>query len=70
MQTKKLIAALKLPTILNIPPKLFPLIFDFNKYSLFLIEGGRGSAKTHSVGRFILYDKMIKDALKAMRLII
>lgn len=75
MQTKKLIAALKLPTILNIPPKLFPLIFDFNKYSLFLIEGGRGSAKTHSVGRFILYlgeqrkikvccGRVIKDSVK------
>lgn len=72
---KKLTAALTLPAILNIPPKLYPLICDFNRYSLFLIEGGRGSGKTHSVGRFILYlgeqrkikvccGRVIKDSVK------
>lgn len=43
------------PEILNIPPKLFPVITDFNKYSRFLLEGGRGSAKTQSVARILLY---------------
>lgn len=46
---------LKLPKILDIPPKLYPLITDFNKYSRFLVEGGRGSAKTQTVERFLLH---------------
>lgn len=46
---------LKLPKILDIPPKLYPFICDFNLYSYFLLEGGRGSAKTQSVARFLLY---------------
>lgn len=45
----------KLPEILNIPSKLFPFIFYFNKYSYFLLEGGRASGKTQSVARFLLY---------------
>lgn len=44
-----------LPEILNIPPKLMPIITDFNKYKFFVIEGGRGSAKTQSVGRILLF---------------
>ena len=44
-----------LPEILNIPPKLLPAVMDFNKYALFLLEGGRGSGKSHSVARFLLY---------------
>lgn len=66
---------IRLPQILNIPPKLYPLIFDFNKYPLFYIEGGRGSAKTQSVGRVILWiceqrkvrvccGRVIKDSVK------
>lgn len=43
------------PEILNIPPKLFPVLTDFNKYSRFLLEGGRGSAKTQSVARILLF---------------
>ncbi|MBQ7287569.1 MAG: PBSX family phage terminase large subunit [Candidatus Gastranaerophilales bacterium] len=43
------------PEILNIPPKLYPFIFEFNNYSYFLLEGGRASGKTQSVARFILY---------------
>lgn len=46
---------IELPAILNIPPKLLPLITEFDKYRYFLIEGGRGSAKSQSVGRFISY---------------
>ena len=44
-----------LPEILNIPPKLYPFIFNFNNYSYFLFEGGRASGKTQSVARFLLY---------------
>ena len=46
---------LTLPEILKIPPKLYPFIFKFNKYSYFLLEGGRASGKTQSVARFLLY---------------
>ena len=46
---------LKLPEILNIPKKLLPFIYDFNKYSYFLLEGGRASGKTQSSARFLLY---------------
>ena len=50
-------ALLHLPSILNVPNKLLPLIDpdNFNKYRIFLLEGGRGGAKSHSVGRFLLY---------------
>lgn len=46
--------SLRVPQILLIPPKLAPLITDFNQYKYFLIEGGRGSAKTQSVARLLL----------------
>ncbi len=46
---------INIPEILNIPPKLFPLIYKFNNYSYFLLEGGRASGKTQSVARFLLY---------------
>jgi len=46
---------LDLPQILNIPPKLHPIITRFNDFRYFLLEGGRGSAKSHSVGRFLLF---------------
>ncbi len=45
----------KFPQILNIPKKLYPLILEFNNYPLFYIEGGRGSGKTETIGRFILW---------------
>lgn len=44
-----------LPAILNIPPKMLPIVTDFNKYDICLAEGGRGSAKSHTMGRFILF---------------
>lgn len=46
-----------LPKILNLPRKLLPLTDPevFNKYQYFIIKGGRGGAKSQSVGRFILY---------------
>lgn len=46
---------IELPSILNIPPKLLPLITQFNKYKYFVIEGGRGSAKTQSVSRILTF---------------
>lgn len=44
-----------LPAILNIPPKLIPMVTTFNQYDICLLEGGRGSAKSQSVARFILF---------------
>jgi phage terminase large subunit len=49
------LAHLLLPAILNVPPKLLPLIEKFNDYRYFIIKGGRGGAKSQSVGRFVLY---------------
>ena len=46
---------LEVPELLNIPPKIYPLIEKFNDYSYFLLEGGRASGKTQSVARFLLY---------------
>lgn len=46
---------IELPEMLNVPPKLLPVITDFNSYRYFLIEGGRGSGKTQSVARLLLY---------------
>ena len=50
-------ARLILPKILDIPTKLLPLLDpdNFNKYRYFIIKGGRGGGKSHSVGRFVLY---------------
>lgn len=41
--------------MLNVPPKMLPMITEFNNYVYFLGEGGRGSSKTQSVARFLLY---------------
>lgn len=46
---------IELPAILNIPPKLLPFIERFNDYRFFLAEGGRGSAKSQSICRWLLY---------------
>ena len=46
---------LTLPNLLNIPTKLHGLIRDFEKFRIFLLEGGRGGAKSHSIARFLLY---------------
>jgi len=47
--------SLTLPAILQMPEKLIPMITRFNEFTLFLLEGGRGSAKSHSVARFLLF---------------
>ena len=46
---------MELPEILNIPPKLYPIITNFNDYNYILLEGGRGSAKSQSIARLITY---------------
>jgi phage terminase large subunit len=46
---------MSLPEILTMPPKMLPMITRFNEFMIFLLEGGRGSAKSHSVGRFLLF---------------
>lgn len=46
---------IQLPKILNVPEKLYPFIFDFDKYNYHLLEGGRGGGKSHGVARFLLY---------------
>src|ERR1700676_499760 len=46
---------LESPELLSIPPKLQKIVHEFNKYKIFVIEGGRGSAKTHTIGRLLLY---------------
>ncbi|MDD3238233.1 MAG: PBSX family phage terminase large subunit [Candidatus Gastranaerophilales bacterium] len=43
------------PQMLNLPPKMMPMITEFNNYTYFLGEGGRGSSKTQSVARFLLF---------------
>lgn len=43
------------PELLLVPPKLNPVVVDFSKYKIFVLEGGRGSAKSHTAGRVIMY---------------
>lgn len=45
----------ELPTILQVPTKLLPLIKQFNDKRYFLIDGGRGGGKSNAVARWILY---------------
>lgn len=46
---------LELPLILKVPEKLYPILTRFNAFRYFLLEGGRGSAKSQTVGRILLY---------------
>ncbi len=46
---------IELPEILDIPEKLIPVITNINKYSYFLIDGGRGGGKSQSIARIILW---------------
>ena len=41
--------------MLKIPVKLHPVITDFNSYNYCLLDGGRGSSKSQSTARFLLY---------------
>lgn len=47
--------SLVVPEMLQCPPKLYPVITEFNNYLYFLLEGGRGSGKTQVIARWILY---------------
>lgn len=47
--------SIKLPEILNIPPKLLPLLTRLGEFRFFLAEGGRGSGKSQAIARIILY---------------
>jgi len=46
---------MRLPEILSMPPKMLPMVHRFNEYNYLYAEGGRSSAKTHSVARFLLF---------------
>lgn len=47
--------SIKLPEILDIPPKLIPMITGFNKHRRILLTGGRGGGKTQAVARMLLW---------------
>lgn len=46
---------LEVPEILDFSDKLIPVITEVNNYRYFLLEGGRGGSKSHTVGRWLLY---------------
>ena len=46
---------IQLPEILDLPDKLLPFIFELNNYTYFFAEGGRGSGKSHSIARIIVW---------------
>jgi len=48
-------SVLELPEMLTLPPKLLPLLTQFNNHDYFLAEGGRGSGKSQTIGRILLY---------------
>lgn len=56
---------IELPSLLDIPEKLLPIITDFNSYRFFELEGGRVSGKSHSVARFLLY---LADIVPGLRI--
>lgn len=43
------------PELLSIPPKLLAILTEFNDYKIIILEGGRGSAKSHTIARLLLY---------------
>lgn len=45
----------EIPEMLNVPEKLRPVLARINDYRYFLLEGGRGGAKTQTVARDILW---------------
>lgn len=55
MDEERYLEELESPELLSIPPKLQPVLHRFNDFKIFVIEGGRGSAKTHTIGRILLY---------------
>lgn len=57
---------LEVPKILNIPPVMLPFVVEFNNYRYFLLEGGRSSAKTQSIARFVLF---LADQIPDLRVV-
>lgn len=45
---------IEVPELLSLPRKLMPMVVGFNDYKYFLIEGGRGSGKTHGAARIVM----------------
>lgn len=45
----------QVPILLNLPPKLMPLLLNLGKYRYYLADGGRGSGKSQAFARIILY---------------
>lgn len=43
------------PALLQMPPKMLPIITEFNDWRYFLAEGGRGGGKSQAVARLILF---------------
>jgi PBSX family phage terminase large subunit len=52
---KPLPKKIQLPKILDLPTKLLPIVHELNDYRYVMLEGGRGSGKSHSVARMLLY---------------
>ena len=50
----------QVPKIINLPEKMMSIVENINDYRYFLAAGGRGSSKTQSFGRIILYLTSIK----------
>ena len=46
---------IRLPEMLNIPPKMLAVLLNFDKYNYHLSEGGRGGGKSHSMARILLF---------------
>lgn len=51
----RLLTTLKLPELLQMPAKLYPVLKQINDYRYFLLEGGRGGGKSQAIARIILY---------------
>ena len=46
---------IELPEMLNVPPKLLPILLNFDKYNYHFAEGGRAGGKSHTFARFLLF---------------
>lgn len=46
---------IKVPKLLDLPPKLMAFVTNLGKYRYYLADGGRGSGKSQGFGRLILY---------------
>ena len=44
-----------MPKLLDMSPKILPVVTQFNDFRYFLIDGGRGGGKSQAIARWILY---------------